>query len=61
MECNCWRKFCKDIPKGEGMPRTIEALEARADIGDELILDQKEEISKLKQKINKLEQALGKK
>ena len=40
------------------MPDTKEALEARLDMGDELILDQKVEISRLQKKNNQLKQAL---
>lgn len=42
--------------KGDAMPRTIEHYQANAMRDQELILEQKEEISKLKAKINKLEQ-----
>lgn len=41
-------------PRGETMPKTIEALEARAQRDQELILEMKGEISKLKQTVNKL-------
>lgn len=42
--------------KGEPMPQTREYWEKRAMLDQELILEQKAEISKLKQRINKLEQ-----
>ena len=43
-------------PKGQAMPRTVEHYQANAIRDQELILEQKAEISKLKVKINKLEQ-----
>ena len=43
-------------PKGEPMPQTREYWEKRAEMDQELILEQKEEIAWLKQRINKLEQ-----
>ncbi len=42
--------------KGEPMPKTIQHYQANAERDQELILEQKEEISKLKQKVNKLGQ-----
>lgn len=42
--------------RGESMPQTQEYWEKRADMDQELILEQRDEINKLKQKINKLEQ-----
>ena len=46
----------KTPAKGEPMPRTIEHYQANALRDQELILEQRDEIAKLKQKINKLEQ-----
>ena len=43
-------------PKGQAMPRTVEHYQANAIRDQELIMEQKAEISKLKVKINKLEQ-----
>ncbi len=42
--------------KGEPMPQTLEYYRAMAQRDLELIMEQKEEISRLKQRINKLEQ-----
>lgn len=42
--------------KGEPMPQTREYWEKRAMLDQELILEQKSEISKLKHRVNKLEQ-----
>ena len=42
--------------KGEPMPRTLEHYQANAERDQELILEQRAEIGRLKQKINKLEQ-----
>ena len=44
-------------PRGQAMPRTVEYYQANAIRDQELIMEQKAEISKLKVKINKLEQA----
>jgi len=43
-------------PRGQAMPETVEAYKALAARDLELIMEQKEEISRLKQKVNKLEQ-----
>jgi hypothetical protein len=43
--------------KGEPMPQTREYWEKRAESDQELLLQQRDYIIKLKQKINKLEQA----
>ena len=43
-------------PKGEKMPQTREYWEKRADMDQELILKQRDEIGELKQRINKLQQ-----
>ena len=46
-------------PKGQPMPRTIEYYIKRGDMDQELILEQKEEISRLKQDRDKLRKKLG--
>lgn len=46
-------------PKGEPMPRTVEYYQANAIRDQELIMGQKDEISRLKMRINKLEQKHG--
>ena len=46
----------KTPAKGEPMPRTVEHYKANAIRDHELILEQRDEIARLKQKINKLEQ-----
>lgn len=43
-------------PRGEPMPQTQEYWEKRAIMDQDLILEQREDISKLKVRINKLEQ-----
>ena len=47
-----WRDTAKDIPKGEGLPDTKEGWETRAQMDLELIMEQREEINKLKIKDN---------
>lgn len=47
-------------PKGERMPMTEEHFVKVCAMRDELILEQKDEISKLKTKVNKLQQKLKK-
>jgi len=42
--------------RGKAMPRTIEYYIKRGDMDQELIMEQKEEISRLKQKVNNLRQ-----
>jgi len=42
--------------KGEPMPRTVEHYQANAERDQELILEQRDEIGRLKQKLNKLQQ-----
>ena len=54
--CNCWRKG-NVLPRGERMPMTLQTLQDAWDRDQELICDQDAEISKLKQRINKLDQA----
>ena len=56
MECKCWRNHSKDFAKGDRPPQTIETLQAAWGRDQELIFEQRDEISKLKQKINKLAQ-----
>jgi hypothetical protein len=43
-------------PKGTPMPQTVEEWKYLAGLFEEKIMEDKETISKLKQKINKLEQ-----
>jgi len=45
--------------RGESMPKTIEHYQANAIRDQELILEQKDEISKLKVKVNQLRQVNG--
>ena len=45
-------------PKGEPMPQTREYWEKRAAMDLDLIMEQKEEISRLKQTVNNLRQKL---
>jgi HAMP domain-containing protein len=47
--------------RGEPMPRTIEHYIKRGDMDQELILKMKDEISRLKAKVNKLEQRISSK
>ena len=56
MKCKCWRKHSKDFAKGESPPKTIEGLQAAWDRDQELIFEQKEEISRLKREVNNLKQ-----
>lgn len=46
-------------PRGESMPQTVEACQAIMERDNELILEQKDEISKLKQKINNQKQTIS--
>ena len=50
------KKLPQTPAKGNAMPQTLPYWEKRAMMDQELILEQKEEISKLKQKVNQLEQ-----
>ena len=50
-----WQRSLSDIPKGEGI-KTLEHYRAVFIRDQELILEQRDEINKLKMKINKLEQ-----
>ena len=44
------------FPRGEPMPQTVEAYKKLSARDLELIMEQKEEISRLKQKVNNLQQ-----
>ncbi len=46
-------------PKGDPMPQTVEAWERLYGLSEQAMLRQKDEISQLKQRINKLEQSNG--
>lgn len=50
--CHCWRAHSVNYAKGESAPQTIETLQAAWDRDQELILEQKAEISRLKEKLN---------
>lgn len=54
-----WRTHSAQFAKGEKCPQTIETLQAAWDRDQELIEDQRKEISKLKEKINQLQQKLA--
>ena len=54
-----WRDHSVNYAKGEKCPQTIETLQAAWDRDQELMLDQKTEISRLKEKINQLRQKLS--
>lgn len=51
-----WREHSKQYAKGEKCPETIETLQAAWDRDQELMMDQKAEISRLKEKLNRAEQ-----
>lgn len=53
-----WRSHSKNFPKGEKPPQTLESLQAAWQRDQELLLDQAKEISRLKVKINNLNQKL---
>ena len=53
-----WQDAAPPIPKGRPMPRTQEYWEKRALMDQELILEQRDEISNLKRTINDLRQKL---
>lgn len=55
MECECWRKH-NNYPRGVKPPKTLESLQAAWDRDQELIFEQKAEIEKLSQTVNKLRQ-----
>ena len=54
-ECKIYDKVMTPA-RGEPMPRTVEYYQANAIRDQELIMEQKDEISRLKMKVNKLEQ-----
>ena len=56
--CPCAMNRPPTPARGEAMPQTREYWEKRAETDQELILSQRDEISGLKRKINKLEQKL---
>jgi len=49
--CNCWRAHSVKFAKGQKPPEDIETLTAAWDRDQELLFEQKEEISRLKQKL----------
>ena len=57
-DCPCVIRDKKALTpaKGEPMPRTVEHYQANAERDQELILEQRDEIGRLKQRINKMEQ-----
>jgi len=57
-QCRCWRKHSKDYPRGATPPMTIESLQAAWDRDQEVLFEQRQEISKLQQRINTLEQKI---
>lgn len=59
LKCNPSAIFPLTPPKGEPMPQTREYWEKRAAMDLELIMEQKEEISRLKQDRDKLRKKLG--
>jgi len=54
-----WQDMAPPVPKGQPMPQTREYWIQLAARDQELILDLKDEISKLKCKVNQLQQKLG--
>lgn len=52
VKCRCWQAHSVNYAKGENAPNTIETLQAAWDRDQELILEQKAEISRLKEKLN---------
>lgn len=57
--CTCWR-LGNTLPRGVKPPQTLESLKLAWDMDQELIEEQRQEISKLSQTINKLRQAATK-
>ena len=53
-----WHEMALTPPKGEKMPMTEEHFQKIIAMDQELILEQKDEIAKLKMKVNKLQQKL---
>jgi len=56
MKCRCWREHSKDYPRQATPPQTLESLQAAWDRDQELIFQQKDEISLLKHTVNQLKQ-----
>ena len=54
-----WSELAPPLTKGEKIPMTEEYFYKLLAMDDELIHEQKEEIAKLKVKINKLEQKIS--
>jgi len=57
--CKCWRGQNKNFGRHDKAPKTLESLQAAWDRDQELIFEMKDEISGLKQKVNKLTQKQG--
>ena len=55
-----WHEMALTPPKGEKMPMTEEHFQKVIAMDQELILEQKDEIAKLKMKVNKLQQRIDK-
>ena len=53
-----WHEMALTPPKGEKMPMTEEHFYKNIAMRDELIFEQKDEISKLKMKVNRMQQKL---
>ena len=53
-----WHEMALTPPKGEKMPMTEKHFYKNIAMRDELIFEQKDEISKLKIKVNKLQQRI---
>ena len=53
-----WQNMADPLAKDESMPKTEEYYKKVLAMDDELIHEQKEEIAKLKAKINKLQQRI---
>lgn len=53
-----WHEMALTPPKGEKMPMTEEHFQKVIAMDQELILEQKDEIAKLKMKVNKLQQRI---
>lgn len=56
-----WQGLAPPIPKGTAMPKTQEYWEKRALMDQELILEQRDEISALKRTVNDIRQKLNSK
>ena len=57
-EYKCWRAHSAQFAKGVTPPQTIESLQAAWERDQELIDDQRREISRLKETVNQLRQKL---